>query len=162
MAYAAATVRDGIGSFASLMHLQGATHCILYARMYHTVELIWAKDCLDQEVCRSGRTNLRYDGCMLNFAGQDVRKGSYVIQCTRTNKGMKRRVGVVLAEYAADEEYIATRMRMVWCVPEEGFALTDGIVAVDDLIVVDPSTLHVQIGMALRAAQSRGHAAFSE
>ena len=93
---------------------------------------------------------------MLNFAGQDIRRGHFVAQIARTNQGIVKRVGVVL-DVAATEE--GSRLRTAWYDPEvEDTSASESVVAVDNLVRVDPASLPNTTVTPLEYALLRGRA----
>ena len=97
---------------------------------------------------------------MLNFAGQDIRKGDYIGQVARTNQGMKRRVGVVTGDsvitYRGED---SPGLRVIWNdFDGETWTLEDGNVLADNVFHIDPKTLGITVQHALAMAVYRGHA----
>jgi hypothetical protein len=94
---------------------------------------------------------------MLNFAGQDIHKGTFVVQIARTNQGIVRRVGVVLGVEATDE---GSRFRTAWSDPEvEDTSVSESIVSLDNLVRIDPNTIPNTVRYPLEYALLRGRAA---
>lgn len=94
---------------------------------------------------------------MLNFAGQDILKGTFVVQIARTNQGIVRRVGVVLGVEATDE---GSRLRTAWYDPEvEDTSVSESVVSLDNLVRVHPETLPSTTVTPLEYALLRGRAA---
>lgn len=92
---------------------------------------------------------------MLNFAGQDILKGSYVGQSARTGKGMKHRVGVVLG-------YVDAGLRVAWYDVNSGSGSVESVVEATYLFKIDPATFNPVWRAALDYAKVRGHAAVDE
>jgi hypothetical protein len=93
---------------------------------------------------------------MINFAGQDITKNDYVVQIARTNQGMVRRAGVVLG---FEEVEGTLRLRTGWYDPEEQDTYaTESVVAIDNLVKVDPNSLPSTTVRPLEFVQQRGRA----
>jgi hypothetical protein len=94
---------------------------------------------------------------MLNFAGQDIQKGTFVVQIARTNQGIVRRVGVVLGVEATPE---GSRLRTAWHDQEvEDTSVSESVVSLDNLVRVDPNSLPNTTRYPLEYALLRGRAA---
>lgn len=95
---------------------------------------------------------------MLNFAGQVIDKRTWVAQIARTNQGIVRRVGVVL-DVTVDDEGIS-HLRTAWYDPETpDVNVMESVVALDNLVAIDPMSLPTTIRVPLEYAVIRGRAA---
>lgn len=93
---------------------------------------------------------------MLNFAGQDITTGTFVVQIARTNQGIVRRVGVVLGVNQTTE---GLRLRTAWHDPEvEDTSVSESGVTLDNLVKVDPNSLPNTVRYPLEYALLRGRA----
>lgn len=94
---------------------------------------------------------------MLNFAGQDIRPGHFVVQIARTNQGIVRRTGVVLGVEATSE---GSRLRIAWSDPEvEDTSVSESVVSLDNLVLIDPNSIPNTVRYPLEYALLRGRAA---
>lgn len=94
---------------------------------------------------------------MQNFAGQEISNRDFVAQVARTNKGIVRRVGVVLGQDWTEE---GLRLRTAWYDPEETNTwVSESVVSIDNLVKIDPNTIPNTMRIPLEYARTRGHAA---
>lgn len=99
---------------------------------------------------------------MLNFAGQDIRRGDYIGQVARTNQGMKHRVGVVMSTVEVEVKGTPqTHLQVIWATRdfETGeWDLSDGNVSPTTVFKIDADTITYTTFLALDSARQRGHA----
>lgn len=97
---------------------------------------------------------------MLNFVGQDIRRGSIIGQVARTNQGMVRRVGVVMGENTIDVKGGPRQhLRVIWATfADNNWETSDAYVLPDNVFVLDGDSIDYPIFLRLLAAQQAGHA----
>lgn len=97
---------------------------------------------------------------MLNFAGQHINKGDYIGQVSRTNKGLARRVGVVMGEVEVETPRLtANGLRVIWAtLYGTEWELSNGNVLPDSVFRIDGDTITYTTFLQLDAARRRGHA----
>lgn len=93
---------------------------------------------------------------MRNFVGQEIDKGSFVVQIARTNQGIVRRVGVVLDVEQTPE---GSRLRTAWFDPEDhDTSASESVVSLDNLVRVSRESLPNTTVTPLEYALLRGRA----
>jgi hypothetical protein len=91
---------------------------------------------------------------MLNFVGQDIQKGSFVVQIARTNQGVVKRAGVVLGVTMTDE---GSLFRTGWYDRETpNVHAKESSVKIDGLVLIDPNSLPNNIRNILEYVKTRG------
>lgn len=94
---------------------------------------------------------------MHNFAGQDIQKGHFIAQIARTNRGIVRRVGVVLDLTQVEEDL---HLRVGWYDPEvPEVNASESVVSVENAVLIDPNTLPNTTRIPLEYVLFRGRAA---
>lgn len=100
---------------------------------------------------------------MMNFAGQDIRRGHFIGQVARTNQGMKYRVGVTLGEtdvQKVKDGPMLRHLRVVWAeMGENGvWNLIDANVLPTYVFRIQPETIFETVRRRLDFAFMNGHA----